>query len=33
MRPTERTLFVNAALAGELGDLDKRPIVLRMNRR
>jgi Icc-related predicted phosphoesterase len=33
MRHTERTLFVNAALAGELGDLDKTPIVLRMSKR
>jgi Icc-related predicted phosphoesterase len=33
MRHTERTLFVNAALAGELGDLDKMPIVLRMSER
>ena|ERR1700722_6609222 len=31
MRPTRRTLFVNAALFGELGDLDKEPIVLRLN--
>jgi Icc-related predicted phosphoesterase len=30
MRPTERTLFVNAALAGELGYLDRNPIVLKM---
>jgi Icc-related predicted phosphoesterase len=32
-RRTEQTLFVNAALAGELGDLDKEPIVLRMSPR
>jgi Icc-related predicted phosphoesterase len=32
-RNTRRTLFVNAALAGELGDLDKEPVVLRMSKR
>jgi Icc-related predicted phosphoesterase len=30
-RPTAHTIFVNAALAGELGDLDKEPFVLRLN--
>jgi Icc-related predicted phosphoesterase len=31
MRHSDRTLFVNAGLAGEFGDLDKKPIVLRMS--
>jgi Icc-related predicted phosphoesterase len=31
-RPTAYTIFVNAALAGEFGELDKEPFVLRVNR-
>ena len=32
-RPTAHTMFINAALAGELGDLDKPPITLKINPR
>ena len=32
-RPTTNTMFINAALAGEQGDLDKRPVSLTISRR